>query len=140
MRWPGPGPRRLARVVEAVRAPPLGALARLPRSHSLRVFRAVCRQGVPMDTTRLEGKVLMVTGATRGIGLATAERLSAEGARLVLTARGEEDGRAVETGLRASGADAVFVAADMTDVDGPLRIVETAVARYGRLDGALNNV
>jgi NAD(P)-dependent dehydrogenase (short-subunit alcohol dehydrogenase family) len=93
-----------------------------------------------MDTRRLGGKVLIVTGATRGIGLAAAERLGAEGARLVLTARGEDDGRDVEARLRAAGADAVFVAADMTDVDGPVTIVETAVARYGRLDGAFNNV
>jgi NAD(P)-dependent dehydrogenase (short-subunit alcohol dehydrogenase family) len=46
-----------------------------------------------MDMRRLDGKVLMVTGATRGIGLAAAERLGAEGARLVVTARGEDDGR-----------------------------------------------
>jgi NAD(P)-dependent dehydrogenase (short-subunit alcohol dehydrogenase family) len=89
---------------------------------------------------RLDGKVLMVTGATRGIGLAAAERLGAEGARLVLTARGEDDGRDVEASLRAAGVDAVFVAADMTDADGPATIVDTAVARYGRLDGAFNNV
>lgn len=93
-----------------------------------------------MDTRRLAGKVLIVTGATRGIGLAAAERLGAEGARLVLTARGEDDGRDVEARLRAAGADAVFVAADMTDADGPVTVVETAVARYGRLGGAFNNV
>jgi NAD(P)-dependent dehydrogenase (short-subunit alcohol dehydrogenase family) len=93
-----------------------------------------------MDTRRLDGKVLMVTGATRGIGLATAERLGAEGAHLVLTARGEDAGHDVEARLRAAGVDAVFVAADMTDADGPVTVVETAVARYGRLDGAFNNV
>ena len=93
-----------------------------------------------MDMRRLDGKVLMVTGATRGIGLAAAERLGAEGAHLVLTARGEKDGRDVETRLRGAGVDAVFVAADMTDAEGPVRVVETAVARFGRLDGAFNNV
>ena len=93
-----------------------------------------------MDARRLDGQVLMVTGATRGIGLATAERLGAEGARLVLTARDEDKGRDVEASLREVGVDAVFVAADMTDEDGPAAIVETAVARYGRLDGAFNNV
>ena len=93
-----------------------------------------------MDGRRLDGKVVMVTGATRGIGLAAAERLGAEGARLVLTARGEDAGRDVEARLREAGTDAVFVAADMTDVEGPVKVVETAVARYGRLDGAFNNV
>jgi NAD(P)-dependent dehydrogenase (short-subunit alcohol dehydrogenase family) len=57
-----------------------------------------------------------------------------------LTARGEDDGRDVEARLRKAGADAVFVAGDMTDAEGPVTIVETAVARYGRLDGAFNNV
>jgi NAD(P)-dependent dehydrogenase (short-subunit alcohol dehydrogenase family) len=93
-----------------------------------------------MEMRRLDGKVVMVGGATRGIGLATAERLGAEGARLVLTARGEDVGRDVEARLRKAGADAVFVAADMTDAEGPATIVETAVARHGRLDGAFNNV
>ncbi len=93
-----------------------------------------------MGTRRLAGKVLMVTGATRGIGLATAERLGAEGARVVLTARGEDAGRDAEARLREAGADAVFVAADMTDARGPVTVVESAVARYGRLDGAFNNV
>jgi NAD(P)-dependent dehydrogenase (short-subunit alcohol dehydrogenase family) len=89
---------------------------------------------------RLDGKVLMVTGATRGIGLAAAERLGAEGARLVLTARGEDAGRDAEAKLRAAGADALFVPADVTEVDGAAEVVDTAVARYGRLDGAFNNV
>ena len=93
-----------------------------------------------MEMRRLAGKVLMVTGATRGIGLATAERLGAEGARLVLTARGEDDGREVQARLRTAGADVVFVPADMTEMAGPAVVVETAVAHYGRLDGAFNNV
>jgi len=93
-----------------------------------------------MDMRRLDGKVVMVTGATRGMGRATAERLGAEGARLVLTARGEDEGRDVEARLREARVDAVFVAADMTDAEGPATVVETALARYGRLDGAFNNV
>ena len=93
-----------------------------------------------MSTRRLDGKVLMVTGATRGIGLAAAERLGAEGARLVLTARGADAGRELEATLRTAGADVVFVPADMTTADGPVTVVEAALERYGRLDGAFNNV
>ena len=93
-----------------------------------------------MDTRRLDGKVLIVTGATRGIGLATAERVGAEGARVVLTARGEDDGRDVEARLRHAGAEAVFVAADMTDEAGAALVVETALARYGRLDLSLIHI
>ena len=93
-----------------------------------------------MDEERLDGKVLMVTGATRGIGLAAAERLGAEGARLVLTARGEDDGRDVEARLRDAGADVLFAPADMTDPAGPAVVVEAALTHYGRLDGAFNNV
>jgi NAD(P)-dependent dehydrogenase (short-subunit alcohol dehydrogenase family) len=93
-----------------------------------------------MDVRRLDGKVLMVTGATLGIGLATAERLAADGARVVLTARGEDRGSEVEARLRGAGADVVFVPADMTEVAGPVAVVEAAMNRYGRLDGAFNNV
>ena len=57
-----------------------------------------------MDMRRLEGKVVMVTGGTRGIGRAAAARLGAEGARLVLTARGDDDGREVEASLRTAAA------------------------------------
>lgn len=93
-----------------------------------------------MEMRRFEGKVVMVTGATQGIGLAAAERLGAEGAQLVLAARGEDAGRAVEARLQAAGVDAAFVAGDMTIAEGPVTVVETAVTRFGRLDGAFNNV
>lgn len=92
------------------------------------------------SSSRLGGKVLIVTGATRGIGLATAQRLAAEGARVVFTARREQPGREVESRLREAGSDVAFVAADVTDEAGATAVVKTAIARYERLDGAFNNV
>jgi NAD(P)-dependent dehydrogenase (short-subunit alcohol dehydrogenase family) len=89
---------------------------------------------------RLSEKVLIVTGATRGIGLAAVERLAAEGARVVLTARDGVAGGEVEARLRAGGCDVVFVPADMTEQAGAEAVVETAMRHYGRLDGAFNNV
>jgi NAD(P)-dependent dehydrogenase (short-subunit alcohol dehydrogenase family) len=91
-------------------------------------------------SSRLAGKVLIVTGATRGIGLATAHRLAAEGARVLLTARREQPGREIESRLREAGSDVAFVAADMTDEAGAPAVVNAAIARYGQLDGAFNNV
>ena len=89
---------------------------------------------------RLAGKVLIVTGATRGIGLATARRLASEGAKVVLNARRDPPGRELESSLREKGADVTFVAADMTEEAGANALVEATLARYGRLDGAFNNV
>src|SRR5262245_39601598 len=87
---------------------------------------------------RLDGSVVLVTGAASGIGRATALALAREGARLVLgdvDAAGEDTARAA----RALGADADFQPTDVTrqaDVDA---LVARAVARHGRLDCAVNN-
>lgn len=101
---------------------------------------AAPQRRVPRHVRHLEGKVLIVTGATRGMGLAAAVRLVADGARVVLAARDPERGAQVEARLRGDGAEAVFVAADLTEQTGADAVVETAVSRFGRLDGAFNNV
>lgn len=91
-------------------------------------------------TTRFADKVFLVTGATSGMGRATAERLAAEGAKVVLAARGREAGEAFLAELRSAGREAIFVPTDVTVAAEMERLVGRAVDRYGRLDGAFNNV
>ncbi len=83
----------------------------------------------------LEGRVYVVTGASRGLGLAAATALAAEGARVVLAARDEA---VVQSAAEALGA--VGVAADLADAGTPDRLVSAALEAYGRLDGALVSV
>ncbi|MDQ3611929.1 MAG: SDR family oxidoreductase [Actinomycetota bacterium] len=83
----------------------------------------------------LAGKVFVVTGGSRGLGLATATVLVAEGARVLLAARDPEGVRAAADRLGAVG-----VAADLADPGTPKRLVAAAQEAYGRLDGALVSV
>jgi NAD(P)-dependent dehydrogenase (short-subunit alcohol dehydrogenase family) len=85
---------------------------------------------------RLEGKVAVITGATSGIGRATAKRFHEEGARLVVSGRDRAKGEALVAEL---GANAVFHAADVTSEEAVAGVVAAAVARFGRIDVLFNN-
>jgi NAD(P)-dependent dehydrogenase (short-subunit alcohol dehydrogenase family) len=74
------------------------------------------------------------------MGRATAERVASEGAKVVLAARGQEAGDALVADIRAAGGEATFVATDVTVESEVAELVRQAVSRYGRLDGAFNNV
>jgi NAD(P)-dependent dehydrogenase (short-subunit alcohol dehydrogenase family) len=87
----------------------------------------------------LSGKVAIVTGAGRGIGYAIAQRFAAEGASVLGTQRTAAEGEAAFHRLRAAGGDAMFVAADARVPDEVARVIDTAVARHGRLDVLVNN-
>jgi NAD(P)-dependent dehydrogenase (short-subunit alcohol dehydrogenase family) len=88
----------------------------------------------------LEGTAVIVTGATAGIGRATALAFAKAGARLMLTGRDEARGTAVAAACRAAGAPAVsFIAADVTTAGVPDRIVAAACDTFGRLDVLVNN-
>jgi NAD(P)-dependent dehydrogenase (short-subunit alcohol dehydrogenase family) len=91
-------------------------------------------------SARFVEKVILITGATSGMGRAAAERIAAEGAKVVLAARGKEAGDALVAGLRAAGREATFIPADVTVEAEAAELVRQAVERYGRLDGAFNNV
>jgi len=83
--------------------------------------------------------VVMITGALTGIGRATAFAFAREGARLAVSGRGTEAGQALAAELRAAGADAIFLPADVRNEDAVSGLVEQTVARFGRLDVAVNN-
>jgi NAD(P)-dependent dehydrogenase (short-subunit alcohol dehydrogenase family) len=82
----------------------------------------------------LDNRVCVVTGASRGIGLAISSRLIAEGARVLMVARDEE-----RLGEAAADLGAEWLAADVTDPDCAARIVATATEQLGRLDVLVNN-
>ena len=91
-------------------------------------------------SARFVEKVILITGATSGMGRAAAVRIAAEGAKVVLAARGKEAGDALVAGLRSAGWEATFIPADVTVEAEAAELVRQAVERYGRLDGAFNNV
>jgi 3-oxoacyl-[acyl-carrier protein] reductase len=87
----------------------------------------------------IAGKVALVTASSRGLGRASAEALAADGARVVVSARGPESLDQTETELRATGAEVFGVVADITDPDVPERLVEATVERFGQIDIVVAN-
>jgi len=84
----------------------------------------------------LGDKACIVTGATRGIGLATARMLTDEGARVLLVARDADEGERVSAEI---GGGCAFLAADVTDADDCERIVDACQERFGAVDVLVNN-
>mgnify|MGYP001081143961 CR=1 FL=1 len=82
---------------------------------------------------QVDGKVVLITGASEGIGAACARAFARRGARLALTARSRD--RLLEAG----GADALVVAGDLTEAVVRRQVVEETLARYGRIDILVNN-
>jgi NAD(P)-dependent dehydrogenase (short-subunit alcohol dehydrogenase family) len=85
-------------------------------------------------TKVFEGKIALVTGASRGIGAATAQALAAHGAHVIITARTTKDLEAVEDAIFAAGGSATIAPLDLTDGDSIARLAAAATERWGKLD------
>src|SRR5947209_404715 len=92
-----------------------------------------------MNITALNGTVALVTGASSGIGDATARRLAEHGASVVAVARRKDRLDTLVAEIEAAGGTALAVEADITDRDQADRAVRSAVDRFGRLDILINN-
>jgi NAD(P)-dependent dehydrogenase (short-subunit alcohol dehydrogenase family) len=88
---------------------------------------------------RLRSRAIVVAGGSSGIGRAVALRVAAEGAAVVIGARGEQAGEAVARDIAAGGGRARFVRADATVEADAAALVDAATSAFGRLDGAFNN-
>jgi len=88
---------------------------------------------------KLTGKVAIITGATSGIGKATALLFAEEGADLVITGRRAGLGETIETEIRQKGVRCVFVQADHSQADECIHVIERTLAEYARVDILFNN-
>lgn len=85
-------------------------------------------------TKLFEGKVALLTGASRGIGAATAKALAAQGAHVIITARTAKDLEAVEDAIFDAGGNATIAPLDLTDGDSIARLAAAVTERWGKLD------
>ncbi len=88
---------------------------------------------------KLDGKVAIVTGATSGMGRASAKLFAAEGAKVVVTGRNEERAKEVVDDIKAAGNEAIFVIADMSNMDDVKKIFDVTMETYGTVDVLFNN-
>jgi len=87
----------------------------------------------------LEGKVIIVTGGTKGIGEGCVEVMSRYGAQVAFSARDAQAGARMEARWREAGRDVLYVPTDQCDPAQVQRMVDLTLERYGRLDGLVNN-
>ncbi len=90
-------------------------------------------------SNNIKGKIVVITGASSGLGEATARLLSAEGAIVVLGARRIDRLKSLADELTAKGGKALAVATDVTDREQVKNLVDAAVQKYGRIDVMINN-
>lgn len=86
-----------------------------------------------------DGKVILITGGTSGLGEAAAKLLASYGAKVAITGRREAQGAAVVDAIKSAGGEAMFIRTDVTVRSDVEAMVAKTVERFGRLDGAVNN-
>lgn len=91
------------------------------------------------NSSRLSGKVAIVTGASSGIGRATAKLFAAEGAKVIVGARRDAELASLVAEIRAAGGEAEYVAGDVRSEDYAKALVARAIDKFGKLDIAFNN-
>src|SRR5882672_10867321 len=91
-----------------------------------------------MEGRAMSSPVVLITGALTGIGRAAAVIFAQEGARVVVSGRRDKEGQELAEELQALGAEAIFVRADVRNEDDVRDLVDRTVARFGRLDVAVN--
>src|ERR1700693_2197120 len=87
----------------------------------------------------MSSQVVLITGGLTGIGRATAVAFAKKGAKVVVAGRRDEVGKALVKELRSLGSEAEFINADVRKEDDVRNMVDKTVARFGRLDVAVNN-
>ena len=91
-----------------------------------------------VDESLMKKKVVLITGALTGIGRATALAFANEGARLVVSGRRDDEGQKLVAELRERGAEVEFLRSDVRHEDDLRSLIDKTVARFGRLDAAVN--
>lgn len=94
--------------------------------------------GEKMSDDRLDGKVIVVSGGTKGVGRAFAEVAGGEGAKVVIGGRDEKAGKEAIRNIKTYGSDGIFVYTDLLKIDDCRNLFFAAYDRFGKIDGLFN--